>query len=113
MIADSKNWHYLSVKSLPAWLRWIISNHSLLFYCLNCFHSYSTKEKLEKHGKVCNEHDYCYVEMPNDNNKILRFNHWEKSLKAPIMIYADLECLLEKMHSCQNNPENSYTEKKV
>ena len=27
------------------------------------------------------------------------------------MIYADLECLLEKMHSCQNGPEKSYTEK--
>ena len=81
-------------------------------YCLNYFHSYSTKEKLEKHGKVCNEHDYCYVEMPNENNKILRFSHSEKSLKAPIMIYADLECLLEKMHSYQNNPDKSYTEKK-
>ena len=29
------------------------------------------------------------------------------------MIYADLECLLEKIHSCQNNPEKSYTEKKT
>ena len=29
------------------------------------------------------------------------------------IIYADLECLLEKMHSCQNNPEKSYTEKKT
>ena len=28
------------------------------------------------------------------------------------MIYADMECLLEKMHSCQNNPEKFYTEKK-
>ena len=28
------------------------------------------------------------------------------------MIHADLECLVEKMHSCQNNPEKSYTEKK-
>ena len=25
----------------------------------------------------------------------------------------DLECLLKKVRSCQNNPENSYTEKKV
>ena len=24
-----------------------------------------------------------------------------------------MECLLEKMHSCQNNPEKSYTEKKT
>ena len=25
----------------------------------------------------------------------------------------DLECLLKKVRSCQNNPKNSYTEKKV
>ena len=29
------------------------------------------------------------------------------------MIHADLECLVEKMHSCQNNPEKSCTEKKI
>ena len=29
------------------------------------------------------------------------------------MIYADLECSLEKMHSCQNNTEKFYTEKKT
>ena len=51
--------------------------------------------------------------MPNDNNKILKYNHGEKSLKAPFMIYADLQCLPEKMHSCQNNPEKSYTGKKI
>ena len=32
------------------------------------------------------------------------------SLKAPFIIYADLESLLEKIHSCQNNLEKSYTE---
>ena len=37
--------------------------------------------------------------MPNEYNKILKYNHREKSLKAPFMIYADLECLLEKMQS--------------
>ena len=112
MIPDGKKQHYVSVKSLPALLRWITSNHCFMFYCLNCFRSCNTKEKLEKHGKVCNEHDYCYVEMPNDNNKILKFNHWEKSWKALIMIYADFESLLEKMHFFQNNLEKSYTEKK-
>ena len=29
------------------------------------------------------------------------------------MIYADLECLLLKINTCQNNPEKSYTEKKA
>ena len=50
--------------------------------------------------------------MPNEDNKILEYKHGEKSLKAPFMVSADLESLLEKMHSCQNNPEKSYTEKK-
>ena len=48
--------------------------------------------------------------MSDEDNKIFKLNHGEKSLKAPAIIYADLECLLEKMYSCQNNPEKSYTE---
>ena len=32
--------------------------------------------------------------MPNDDNKILKYNYGEKSLKVPAFIYADLECLL-------------------
>ena len=113
MITNGKIWHYLAVKSLSKLLRGITSNHVGDFYCLNCFHSYSTENKLKKHEKVCNDHDYCYVEMPNEDNKILKYNYGEKSLKVPAIIYADLECLLEKMHSCQNNLEKSYTEKKL
>ena len=90
MISDGTKWHYLAVKSLSALLRAVTSNYNGDFYCLNCFHSYSTKEKLKKNEKVCNDHDYCYVKMPNDNNKILKYNHGEKSLKASFMIYADL-----------------------
>ena len=43
----------------------------------------------------------------------MKYNHGEKSLKAPFIIYFDLECLLLKMHSCQNNLKNSYTERKA
>ena len=50
--------------------------------------------------------------MTDEDSKILKYNYGEKSLKAPTITYADLECLLEKMLSCQNNPEKSYTEKK-
>ena len=50
--------------------------------------------------------------MSNDNNKISKYNYGEKSLKVLAIIYAELECLLEKIHSCQNNLEKSYREKK-
>ena len=81
MITDGKKQYYLTVNSLPALRRGITSNHNRDFYCLNCFHSYSTKNKLKKHERVCNDHDYCYVEIPNEDNKILKYNHGEKSLK--------------------------------
>ena len=51
--------------------------------------------------------------MPNEDNKILKYNYGEKSLKDPFIIHAGLECLLEKIYSCQNNSEKSYTEKKT
>ena len=107
MITDGKKWHYLAVKSVPAWLRGIASNHNEDFYCLNSFHSYSTKNKLKQHESVSNDHDSCYVQMPNEGNKLLKYNQGEKSLKVPAIIYVDLECLLEKMHLCQNNPERT------
>ena len=32
-------------------------------------------------------------------------------MKVPFVIYGDLECLLEKMNICRNNPEKSSTTK--
>ena len=94
MITDGEKWHYLAVKSLHALLKGIKSKHKGDFYCLNCFHAYTTKNKLERHENVCENHDYCYVEMPNEDNKILKYIHGEKSMKAPFIIYAELESLL-------------------
>ena len=114
MITDgTNNWHYLAVKSISGLLRRITSNHNGDFYCLNCFHPYTTEKKLSKHERVCNDHDFCHLRMPDEDNKILKYIVGEKSLKVSFIIYADLECLLQKINTCQNNPEKSYTEKKA
>ena len=47
--------------------------------------------------------------MPIKNNNTIKYNHGEKSMKLPFVIYADLECLLEKMSTCINNPNKSST----
>ena len=111
MISNGEKWHYLVVKNLSGLLRGITSNHNTDFYCLNCFCSYSTKNKLEKHKKTCENYDYCHVEMPTKDNDIIKYNHGEKSIKMPFTIYADLECLLEKIDTCENDPNKSYTTK--
>ena len=111
MIGDGEKYHYLAVTNLSALLQKISSNHKEDFYCLNCFNSYTTENKLKEHEEICNKHDSCHMEMPEQ--VILKHNPGEKSLKAPFTIYLDLECLLKKEQSCQSNPEKSYTEKKA
>ena len=49
--------------------------------------------------------------MRTKDNNIIKYNQGEKSIKMPFTIYADLECLLEKMSTCQNNPNKSSTTK--
>ena len=121
MISDDNKCHYLAITNLSALLEGKLSNHHGDFYCLNCFNSYTTKNKLKEHEEICNNHDSCHIEMPKWVEKILKYNPGEKSLKAPFAIYLDLECLLKKEQSRQNNLEQSrqnnlkksYTEKKV
>ena len=96
MISNGENWHYLTVKSLPRLLRAITSNHDGDYYCLNCFHSYRTENKLDVHKKVCENHDYCNIEMPNSNNNLIKYDQGDKALKLPFIISADLECILKK-----------------
>ena len=83
------------------------------FYCLNCLHSFRTDNALKRHERLCGNNGYGNVEMPTKNNSKSKYNHGEKSLKVSFVIYADLQCLLIKQKSCQNNPNESYTERKA
>ena len=47
--------------------------------------------------------------MPSKDTKILEFNQYQKSGKAPFVIYANLECIIKNIDGCKNNPENSPT----
>ena len=109
MITDGEKWHYIAVKRLSGLLRGVTGNNNGVFYCSNSFHAYRTENKHEKHKKICENHDHCHVEMPNEDNKIIKYNQGEKSIKSPFIIYADLECLLEKISTCYSNPEESST----
>ena len=78
MISNGENWHYLVVKNLSRLLRGISSNHDGDYYCLNCFHSYRTENKLNANKKICENHDYYNIEMPSPNKNVIKYNSGEK-----------------------------------
>ena len=63
------------------------------------------KINLKKYKKVCENHDYWYIKMHEEDNKVLKHNHGEKSMKVPVIINADFESLLKKEKTCHNNPK--------
>ena len=67
------------------------------------------RSKFEAHNRINENLDYCHVEMPTKDNNMIQYNQGEKSIKLPFAVYADLECLLEKISTCQNNPNKSST----
>ena len=92
-------------------LRGITSNNNRNIYCLVCLHSFRTDDTLKRPERLCDNNDYCHVEMPTEDNNKLKYNHGQKSLKLPFAIYADLACLLLKQQSYRNNHNESYTER--
>ena len=110
MVTDNgEKWHYTSlkseqteggfdcpIKSLSGLFRSIISNHDGDFYCLSFLHSFRTYNILKKREKLCENNDFCYVEIPDKKNNILKYSDGMKSLRIPFVINADLECLLVK-----------------
>ena len=77
MITDGEKWHYTALKSectedgfyrpienLSRSFKGRTSNHKGDFYCLNCLHSFTKYNILKKHEKLCENNDFCYVEMP-------------------------------------------------
>ena len=106
-------WHYLAVKKLSALLRGITSKHHGDFYCLSCLHSFATGKKFESRKRVCENKDFCNVIMLSEDNKILEFDQYQKFHKAPFITYGDLECIIEKIDECKDNPENLSTTKVI
>ena len=78
---------------------------------MNCLHSFRRKNKRELHKKVCEKKDFGNIIMSSGDTKILEFNQYQKSDKAPFIIYADLECLIEKIDGYKINPQNPFTTK--
>ena len=61
--------------------------------------------------KKCENKDFCNVIIPSQDTKIFEFNEYQKSDIVSFIIYADLECIIEKIDGCINNHESSSTTK--
>jgi len=61
-----------------------------------CLHYFNSNEKLEVHSTDCSKMNDCAIRLPDKNDKWLSFKNYCRKERVPFIVYADLECILEK-----------------
>ena len=78
-------------------LKWKTLKNDGDFYCLDSLHYFKTKNKRESHKQVYENKYFSNNVMPSEGD--------QKYDIAPFIIYADLECLIEKIDRRKINPK--------
>ena len=106
--------HYCYIKSLS---RLLYSQQSRegyhLNFCVRCLQGVSRESVLEKHRTLCrgSASRPTRVEMPEKGNNTLQFRNFQRQMKAPFIIYADCESIIEKFDTCIPPTHRSSTTK--
>ena len=107
------NTHYSYVKRLTALLYDQSKNSNSKHFCERCLHGYLRKELLERHKPECKGllKTPTRTEMMKEGENKMLFTNLHKQMKVSYVVYADFECVLEKIDGCEPAPDASFTVK--
>ena len=63
---------------------------------------------MDKHKEYCYEYEAVKIELPKKRT-MLEFKNYHRLEKVPFLVYANFECCIKPMQSCDPNPGSSYT----
>ncbi|GBM44867.1 hypothetical protein AVEN_157095-1 [Araneus ventricosus] len=109
LISDGNKQHYTLIKNLNYLLNDLTKHNGKKFYCNFCLHRFCTEKGLHNHQLDCRNHKIQKIRMPSEKKKWLQFDKHRFQLPVPYVIYADFECILEKIDTCEMNPHISST----
>jgi len=107
------NTHYSYVKRLTPLLYDQSKNSNSKHFCERCLHGYKRKDLLERHKPECKGllKSPTRREMLKEGENKMAFANYHKQMNAPYVVYADFECVLEKIAGCKPPQDESFTVK--
>lgn len=92
----SRKAHFCWIKNLSRLINSQISkNNRRSFFCDRCLNHFRELHKYEIHIVDCMKQNKSALELPNTQNNKIKFSSITNKLKAPFIIYADVEALLK------------------
>ena len=110
---QGENTHYSWVKRLTALLYDQSRHNESKHFCERCLHGYTKRDFLERHKPECKGllKSPTRTEMPKEGETKMAFKNYYKQMKAPYAVYADFECLVRKIDTCEPDNKRSFTVK--
>ncbi|KAG8233740.1 hypothetical protein J437_LFUL003810 [Ladona fulva] len=91
-------------------LLYIMNGRESIYICKRCLTHYHNELRLEEHKKLCSATgELSKIVMPDEMNNTLKCTHLNYSFRVPYVIYADFECILENISTCEPSSHTSYT----
>ena len=69
-------------------------------------HYFGSTQKLELHTVECGKMNDCAILLPSEGNNLLSFGNHGMKERLPFVVYADLECIIEKTEDSRQNEDN-------
>jgi hypothetical protein len=80
----------------------LTKNKNQHYICDRCFYYTSSIKVFNRHIQLCDnyfENEKALPILPDENNNILKFKKFCRTVKCPLVYYADLEAVLKKVNS--------------
>ncbi|XP_039304370.1 uncharacterized protein LOC120357599 [Solenopsis invicta] len=102
-VQDDNVGHFALIKNMSRLMSSQLSKKkNKKFFCDRCLHYFSSNDKLEIHTMDCGKINDCAIILPSKDDKWLSFKNYCRKERMPIIVYADLECILEKTEDEKN-----------
>lgn len=98
--------HYFLIRNFN---RLLSSNKYRKYFCKRCLNGFNRKVTLEKHQLLCILNKPQKTSVPQ--NGVVKFKNLAKMLYHPFCIFADFECITEKISNALPSDSKSYTVK--
>ena len=109
LISDDTKQHYYWIKDIGKLLSLQATKHGHVRHvCFRCLNTCNSKKSLASHHEYCKSYEAIKIELPEEGSKISFKNH-NRSMRVPLIVYADFESFTPRLLTCQPNPDKSYT----
>ncbi|XP_071640852.1 uncharacterized protein [Temnothorax longispinosus] len=111
---DNNVGHFAWIKHLSRLVSSQINKHGHTKYiCDRCLHYFSSSDKLQSHTVECRKVNKCAIRLPSEDNKWLSFKNHSRKERLSFVVYADLECVLQKTQPETEHASYAYQHHRV